>query len=145
MATVKPKSNTTSTVDSTYKVESVQQDEEITGAEVYDNADILDAAQPDGDPYVKRGEKYSQEAIDALEQSVEKQVAAMGRATGELLKKEKRHKTLIPLDKLNPHDGEVIVGLNGFNLQIKKNVPVMLPGAIIDLLEEGGYNPTLVR
>jgi len=110
-----------------------------------ENQDIFDAVQPGGDPYSKIGEKYSQEAIDAMESSIEKQVASMGQATGAALRKEQRYKVLIPIDKLNPHDGEVIVGINGFNLQIKKNIPVMLPGPIIDILEEGGYNPTLVR
>lgn len=109
------------------------------------NADILNAKQPDGNLHSKQGAKYSQEDIDNLERSIESQVAAMGQATAEALRKEQKYKVLIPIDKLNPNNNEVVVALNGWNLQIKKNVPVMLAEPIYDILEESGYNPTLVR
>jgi len=46
---------------------------------------------------------------------------------------------------LNPKDSFVVVGINGWNLQIQREVDVHLPKPVIDLLRLGGYNPTLVK
>lgn len=116
-------------------------DVDVQNLDMQEDLDALSADQPGGDPYSKQTETYSQEDVLVLEKSIEKQVAAMGRATREALRKQPLRKVTIPIDKINPHDTSVLVGLNGFNLQIKRNVPVVLPQPIIDLLVIGGYSP----
>lgn len=86
------------------------------------------------------------EAIDFTEQQgIEAQVTAIARKTAEELKKFPKEKVMIPADKLNPQDTYAVVGINGWNLQIQRGVPVLLPVPVVELLEDGGYNPTRVR
>jgi hypothetical protein len=81
-------------------------------------------------------------APDALEESLERQVTALGRKTAERLRKRPKIKTLIPKDKLNPNDEYVVVGINGWNFQIKRDTWLMLPAPVVNLLQEAGYQPT---
>lgn len=86
------------------------------------------------------------EAIDFTEQQgIEAQVTAIARKTAEELKTFPKEKVMIPKDKLNPQDSYAVVGINGWNLQIQRGVPVLLPVPVVELLENGGYNPTQVR
>ena len=86
------------------------------------------------------------EAIDFTEQQgIEAQVTAIARKTAEELKTFPKEKVMIPADKLNTQDTYAVVGINGWNLQIQRGVPVLLPVPVVELLENGGYNPTQVR
>ena len=76
---------------------------------------------------------------------VEAQVSQLSRKTAEELKKFPKHKVMIPADKLNPGHGSVVVGINGWNIQIMRGVPVLLPEPVIELLVNGGYNPTHIK
>lgn len=76
---------------------------------------------------------------------VEAQVSEISRATAAELAKYPKEKVIIPKDKLNPHDGFVVVGINGWNIQIMRDTPVLLPEPVVILLEQGGYAPTRVR
>jgi len=80
-----------------------------------------------------------------MEKSIEKQVTQMGKQTAEKLRQYPQEKVLIPVDKLNKHIQDVVVGINGWNFQIQRNVPVELPSPVVDLLERAGYAPTRVR
>ncbi len=84
-------------------------------------------------------------AVNVLDASIEKQVAAIGRKTAEALKKEKQIKVQIPVDPLNKKVKYCVVGINGWNLQIAREKPVLLPESVVDLLAQGGYNPTYLR
>ncbi len=93
-------------------------------------------------------EKCGQEEMKVTQElspSIEKQVTSMGRAVAEKLKTYPQEKVQLPIDKLNKGVMDVVVGINGFNIQIKRGVPVMLPIPVVDLLIQGGYNPTIVR
>lgn len=85
------------------------------------------------------------EAVDLLDATIEKQVTHLGRATAQKLRKEEKELVMIPIDKLNPKDTEVLVGINGWNFQIMRGQPVLLPVPVVDLLINAGYNPTRVR
>jgi hypothetical protein len=86
------------------------------------------------------------EAIDFTDQQgIEAQVTAIARKTAEELKTFPKEKVMIPKDKLNPQDSYAVVGINGWNLQIQRGVPVVLPVPVVELLEDGGYSPTRVR
>jgi len=89
--------------------------------------------------------KDSTPTPDPLAASLEKQITAMGKKTAEKLKSCTYEKIKIPMDDLNPKETFVIVGINGWNLQIQRGVAVNLPIPVVDLLEAGGYNPTRVR
>ncbi len=86
-----------------------------------------------------------QEAKDVLSASIDKQVTQIGRATAKKLKEYPTEKVLIPKDRLNKDDGYAVVGINGWNFQIQKDTPVVLPAPVVTLLEQGGYYPTRVR
>ncbi len=93
-------------------------------------------------------EKCGQEEMNTVQQldpSIEKQITTMGRAMAEKLKTYPQEKVMIPIDKLNKGVTDVVVGMNGFNIQIKRGVPVMLPIPVVDLLIQARYNPTIVR
>lgn len=76
---------------------------------------------------------------------VEAQVTQVSRETAAALAKYPKEKVVIPKDKLNPEDSFVVCGINGWNIQIKRDVPVLLPTPVVDLLAEAGYSPTHVR
>jgi hypothetical protein len=82
---------------------------------------------------------------DVINESLNKQVTALGRETAKKLNELPKHKVVIPYKELNPDDHFVVVGTNGWNMQIKRGVPVMLPDEIIKRLGESGEAPTLVR
>ena len=107
------------------------------------------AAERDPASVVKDTTKESmvsqEDAVNILDESIAKQVSRMGRLTAEKLRNSPNEKVLIPKDKLNMHDEYVVVGINGWNLQIQRGVPVILPRQVVDLLAQGGYSPTLVR
>ena len=86
------------------------------------------------------------EAIDITNQvGIEAQVTAIAKSTAEALKKYPKEKVVIPQDKLNPQSTYVVAGINGWNIQIQRGVPVWLPEPVVVLLEDGGYTPTRVR
>jgi len=86
------------------------------------------------------------ETVDITEQQgVEAQVSALAKDTAEKLKKYPKERVMIPEDKLNPQSSFVVVGINGWNLQIQRKTPVILPSPVVELLEQGGYAPTRVR
>ena len=92
--------------------------------------------------------KHSGPAEDLVKSSLNKQITALGRITAEKLNDEKRfkkYKVLIPESEFAKNEDYILVGTNGWNMQIKRGVPVMLPDVIIDRLSRSGYNPTLVR
>lgn len=107
------------------------------------------AAERDPASVVKDTTKESmvsqEDAVNILDESIAKQVSRMGRLTAEKLQNSPKEKVLIPKDKLNEHDEYVVVGINGWNLQIQRGTPVILPRQVVDLLAQGGYSPTLVR
>ncbi len=111
-----------------------------------DNMEESEAVQEgmperDQDPIIKD----KSPSPDPLAKSIERQVTAMGRKTAEKLRSAPKEKIKIPLDQLNPNAGDVVVGVNGWNLQIQRGVAVNLPSPVVALLEQGGYNPTRVR
>lgn len=103
------------------------------------------AAETDPKSKVNVDNSHKEEAIDVIQLSIEKQLSQLGKKTAELLKARPQEKVLVPIDKLNKYDEFVVVGINGWNLQIQKGVPVMLPDCVVDLLIDGGYQPTRVR
>ena len=107
------------------------------------------AAERDPASVVKDTTKESmvskENAVNVLDESVAKQVSRMGRQTAEKLRNSPKEKVLIPKDKLNMNDEYVVVGINGWNLQIQRGVPVILPRQVVNLLAQAGYGPTLVR
>lgn len=104
-------------------------------------------SMPDRDPapIVKKEYDISVPADDMLDKTIEAQVTQLGRATAEKLKGFPKEKVLIPIDKLNKDDKYAIVGINGWNFQIERGKPVLLPEPVVVLLENGGYQPTRVR
>ena len=113
-------------------------DEETTGTVIQGAADA--------DPVATiRPKKKDDDAIDLLDLSIERQVTQLGIATAEKLRKSTKDKVMVPVDKMNKEDQFVLVGINGWNFQIQRGVPVILPEEVIDLLLEGGYNPTRVK
>lgn len=83
--------------------------------------------------------------LEKLDASIEKQVTSLGKAMAEKLRTYPQEKVMIPVDKLNKSDSFVVVGLNGFNIQIQRGKTVSLPRPVVDLLIQGGYAPTMVR
>ena len=86
------------------------------------------------------------EAIDITAQAgVEAQITAIAKETAEKLKQCPKEKVMIPKDRLNAQSTYVVVGINGWNIQIQRGTPVLLPVPVVELLENGGYAPTQVR
>lgn len=110
--------------------------------------DVVEGLSAESEPASTLPKKSKeQEAAEeaAAQASVAKMVKQMGKQTAAALAKHPTEKIKIPMDKLNPEDDEVWVGINGWNYRIKKEVAVELPVPIVDLLIMGGYNPTRVR
>lgn len=80
---------------------------------------------------------------DLLDSTLEKQVTQLGRKTAELLRQGKKVMAFIPVDKLNRDDKSVVVGINGWNFQIQREQWVNLPVPVVELLQMGGYQPTI--
>ena len=85
------------------------------------------------------------ESLNDARTSIESDLNNHATKTAEELKTFPKEKVMIPKDKLNPQDSYAVVGINGWNLQIQRGVPVVLPVPVVELLEDGGYNPTHVR
>lgn len=87
-----------------------------------------------------------QEPVDVYSENVEQQVASAGRKHAEELKKNHPQvKVIIPIDKLNKSDQRAIACTQGYIWNVKRGVPVILPDPVVQLFEEGGYQPTRVR
>ena len=84
-------------------------------------------------------------AEDVVKKSLNEQLTALGRKTARKLSDQPKHKVMIPIKELNPNDSSVVVGINGWNLQIKRGVPVLLPEEVVKLLAGAGETPTIVR
>lgn len=114
-------------------------------------AAVVEGMSAERDPLSIPKPHYNKDAepIDMTDitnqQGVEAQVSALAKETAEKLKQCPQEKVMIPKDKLNPSDSFVVVGINGWNLQIQREVPVTLPVTAVVLLEQGGYGPTRVR
>ncbi len=125
-------------------VKEVTTDDEL----IIDHDDLKEGIMAESDPATKLLDPlaaHKGEAADVVKQSLDGQLTALGRKTAELLKQCPKHKVVIPFKELNPDDDFVVVGINGWNLQIKRGVPVMLPDEVIHALSVGGESPTLVR
>ena len=90
-------------------------------------------------------EALSQPGEDVVKKSLDSDLSALGRDTAEKLNKQPKFKVMIPMKELNPQDTFVVVGTNGWNMQIKRGEPVLLPEDIITRLSESGEAPTFVR
>jgi len=131
----KKKKNTQVTEEENVNTEEVMVDESSEEEGVEQGlADERDQA-----PIIKKPEPPK------LDGAIEKQVTAMGKDTAKKLRNSPQEKVRVPKDPLNPKDSFVVVGINGWNLQIQREVDVHLPKPVIDLLRLGGYNPTLVK
>jgi hypothetical protein len=125
-------------------VKDIASDEE----EIMERDDIKEGLMAEADPASKMADPlaaHSEPAEDVVRLSLDGQLTALGRETAEKLNKTKKQKVLIPMKDLNPDDAFVVVGTNGWNTQIKRGKPVMLPEEIIHRLTEAGEGPTLVR
>ena len=127
-------------------------DEDIENEpDVEEHDDIKEGFIAESDPNSKVYDplqKHKGEAEDVVQESLNKQVTSMGRKTGEKLndeKKYKKHKILIPESQFAKNEEFILVGTNGWNMQIKRGVPAMVPDEILTRLSRSGYNPTLVR
>ncbi len=110
--------------------------------------DLTEGFVAEHDPNTRMTEtvaRHAGEADDMVGMSLDKQLTKIGRDTAEKLNKREKFKVIIPKNELSPNDTFVVVGINGWNLQIKRDVPVYLPDVVVDLLANGGYSPTLVR
>lgn len=120
----------------------LEEDTEILGEE---QEGLEEGMTQEKDPGPAITKETLQEAKDVLSTSIDKQVTQMGRATAKKLKECPTEKVLVPKDRLNKDDGYAVVGINGWNFQIQKDTPVVLPAPVVTLLEQGGYYPTRVR
>ncbi len=123
-------------------------DEETTEEEVVEKPDDLkEGFIAESDPNSKMSDpthKHQGPADDVVKKSLDNQLTALGKETARKLNERPKHKVVIPKKELSPDDHSVVVGTNGWNIQVKRDVPVMLPDIIIDRLSKSGENPTLV-
>ena len=85
-------------------------------------------------------------AVEVHDQNLEAQVSGMGKKHAEELRKNHPQiKVVIPVDKLNRHDTEAIACTQGYIWQVQRGKPVYLPEPVVELFEEGGYQPTRVK
>lgn len=84
-------------------------------------------------------------AEDIVKVSLDGQLTALGRETAKKLAEAEKFKVKVPINPMAKDDTFVTASINGWNFQVKRGEPVMLPVEIIDLLANAGYNPTLVR
>lgn len=106
----------------------------------YDSTKGVNVSEIKEHPFLKA---QTEAPVDIIDQSLEKDVQDLGRQT--LLKLAEYPKTniIIPIDKLNPEDLQVYVGINGRVFQITRGKKVAVPNPILELLIGGGYNPSL--
>lgn len=105
-------------------------------------ADLVEGPAKD-DKIPKPEEK---EPVDVYSENIEAQVASAGKKHAEELKKtHPQVKVIIPIDKLNKGDARAIACTQGYIWNVKRGVPVILPEPVVDLFEQGGYQPTRVR
>lgn len=110
--------------------------------------DVKEGMMAEADPISRISDPLKEHkgpAEDIVKKGLDGQLTALGRETATKLDAMPKHKVLIPVKELNPHDTTAVVGINGWNIQIKRGVPVILPDAVIGLLYDAGENPTLVR
>ena len=113
--------------------------------DVVEDDAIVQGLSADKDPSSEMPENnQGNEAQDILRKSIDSQVTQLGKNTAKQLAKQKKYKVVIPKDKLNPKDNFVVVGINGWNFQIMRDTPVLVPEAVYTLLVEGGYGPTVI-
>ncbi len=133
-------------------------DEEVKDEEVKDVAsedeiivehdDVKEGLMAESDPATRMKDPLAEQklpAVDVVKESLDKQLTALGRKTAEALNAQPKQKVVVPFKDLNPTDEYVVAGTNGWNMQIRRGVPVMLPEEIILRLAEAGEHPTLVR
>jgi len=131
-------------------VYSGKENEEETPEELADEAELPTEDEPVKASTGKRPSKPKQidlqeEATDILAQEgIDAQLHELAKATKAKLDKEKKVKVRIPKDQLNKNNNYALVGINGFNLQIMREVNVYLPTPVYELLVQGGYNPIYV-
>jgi len=116
--------------------------------EIIQHDDVKEGLMAESDPASKMADPLaaqSEPAADIVKMSLDKQLTALGRKTAEALNKLEKFKVMIPMREFDPDDTFVVVGTNGWNTQIARGKPVMLPEAIIHRLAEAGEGPTLVR
>ena len=116
--------------------------------EVEVKPDIEEGIMAERDPKSVMPDPYAVDkapAVDPVKESLDKQIATMGKDTRELLHKSPKDTIIIPKDKLNPHDDYVDTAINGYIVRVKRGIKVSLPRPIVDLLIQGGYGPTLAR
>lgn len=88
-------------------------------------------------PQVPEAPQVSSQA--ALDAQIERQVTQLGRRTAEKLRQCPQDRVIIGKDPLNEKDEYVVVSINGWTFQIKREVPVSLPEPVVKLLEQGNY------
>jgi len=118
------------------------------GSCALEQQDVVKEGAPERDQSSIPKPLYDKEAepIDIINQAgVEAQVTSIAKKTAEALKKYPKEKVVIPQDKLNPQSTYVVAGINGWNIQIQRGIPVWLPEPVVVLLEDAGYSPTHVR
>lgn len=129
--------------------EDVKIDEELSEVEdVVEPDDLEEGFIAEHDPASRIPDftaKYKGEAEDVVKTSLDGQLTQLGRETAKKLDDYPKYKVVIPIKELAPDDKFVVVGTNGWNTQILRDKPVMLPDVIIDRLAKAGENPTLVR
>jgi hypothetical protein len=116
--------------------------------EMVEHDDLKEGMLAERDPASKMRdplEEHKGPAVDIVKKSLDGQLTHLGRETAKKLDKMKKFKVLIPFKDLNTGDDFVVVGTNGWNSQIKRGKPVMLPEEIIIRLSNSGESPTLVR
>ena len=116
--------------------------------EIKEHDDMEEGFRAESDPASKMVDPLADQkgpAEDVVRMSLDGQLTALGRETAEKLNKLLKHKVMIPTKELNPDDKFVVVGTNGWNTQILRGKPVMLPDVIIERLSASGEAPTLVR
>lgn len=85
------------------------------------------------------------EPVDVIGTSLDRFITKLGRSAAEELHSKPKIKVMIPLNELSPQDTFAVAAINSWVFQVKRGVPLLLPGEIIDLFTDGGYNPTLIR
>lgn len=115
---------------------------------IIEHDDLQEGIMAESDPVSKMIDPLADQrgpAEDVVKLSLDSQLTALGRATAEKLNAQPKTKVMIPFKELNPDDKFVVVGTNGWNTQILRGKPVLLPDVIIERLSISGEAPTLVR
>lgn len=127
--------------------ENSQEPIEEVDEELQERDDIKEGLMAESDPRSQMSDPsqvQNKPAKDLGKESLKTRVTNMGRKAGEELNQKKKVKVMVPIDELSPEDEHVVVGTQGWNMQIKRGEPAMVPEPIVRRLVESGYNPTLV-